>query len=74
MAFSNERIYGGTLTTFPGVLRDDCLRHVVVRQDGRTGQETGSWPSTPSTLQEPEPANLPARPGYSHPAPRGYRK
>src|SRR5215471_3368268 len=40
VAFSNERIYGGALTTFPGVLRDDCLRHVVVRQDGRAGQET----------------------------------
>jgi len=40
VAFSNERIYGGALTTFPGVLRDDCLRHVVVKQDGRSGQET----------------------------------
>ena len=40
VAFSNERIYGGALTTFPGVLRDDCLQHVVVRQDGRPGQET----------------------------------
>jgi len=30
VAFSNERIYGGALTTFPGVLRDDCLTHVVV--------------------------------------------
>src|SRR5262249_19727668 len=26
VAFSNERIYGGALTTFPGVWRDDCLR------------------------------------------------
>src|SRR5215471_18100271 len=40
VAFSNERIYGGALTTFPGVLRDDCLRHVVVKQDGRPGQDT----------------------------------
>jgi very-short-patch-repair endonuclease len=40
VAFSNERIYGGALTTFPGVLRDDCLQHVVVKQDGRPGQET----------------------------------
>jgi very-short-patch-repair endonuclease len=40
VAFCNERIYGGALTTFPGVLRDDCLRHVVVTQDGRPGQET----------------------------------
>jgi very-short-patch-repair endonuclease len=40
VAFSNERIYGGALTTFPGVLRDDCLQHVVVTQDGRPGQET----------------------------------
>jgi very-short-patch-repair endonuclease len=39
VAFSNERIYGGALTTFPGVLRDDCLRHVVVTQDGGRGQE-----------------------------------
>jgi very-short-patch-repair endonuclease len=30
VAFSNDRIYGGALTTFPGVTRDDCLRHVVV--------------------------------------------
>ena len=30
VAFSNDRIYGGALTTFPGVLRDDCLVHVVV--------------------------------------------
>src|SRR6185437_11279056 len=28
------RIYGGALTTFPGVARDDVLRHVVVGQDG----------------------------------------
>ena len=34
MAFSNDRIYGGALTTFPGVARDDCLRHVVVGQVG----------------------------------------
>ena len=33
VAFSNERIYGGALTTFPGVARDDVLRHVVVGQD-----------------------------------------
>jgi very-short-patch-repair endonuclease len=30
VAFSNARIYDGALTTFPGVIRDDCLRHVVV--------------------------------------------
>ena len=30
VAFSNDRIYGGALTTFPGVARDDCLQHVVV--------------------------------------------
>jgi very-short-patch-repair endonuclease len=40
VAFSNERIYGGALTTFPGVLRDDCLRHVVVAQGRGPGQET----------------------------------
>ena len=39
VAFSNERIYGGALTTFPGVLRDDCLRHVVVKQDASPGQD-----------------------------------
>jgi len=39
VAFSNERIYGGTLTTFPGVLRDDCLNHVVVAQDASPGQD-----------------------------------
>ena len=40
VAFSNDRIYGGALTTFPGVARDDCLRHVVVTQDDRPGQES----------------------------------
>jgi very-short-patch-repair endonuclease len=39
VAFSNDRIYGGALTTFPGVLRDDCLVHVVVAQDGSPGQD-----------------------------------
>jgi very-short-patch-repair endonuclease len=40
VAFSNDRIYGGSLTTFPGVARDDCLRHVVVAQDAAPGQES----------------------------------
>ena len=40
VAFSNDRIYGGALTTFPGVARDDCLRHVVVAQDPGPGQES----------------------------------
>jgi hypothetical protein len=39
VAFSNTHIYGGALTTFPGVLRDDCLRHVVVAQGPEPGQE-----------------------------------
>jgi very-short-patch-repair endonuclease len=39
VAFSNAHIYGGALTTFPGVLRDDCLRHVVVAQGPERGQE-----------------------------------
>jgi very-short-patch-repair endonuclease len=39
VAFSNSRIYGGALTTFPGVARDDCLRHVVVAQGSGAGQE-----------------------------------
>jgi very-short-patch-repair endonuclease len=39
VAFSNSRIYGGALTTFPGVFRDDCLRHVVVTQTPGPGQE-----------------------------------
>ena len=39
VAFSNARIYGGSLTTFPGVLTDDCLRHVVVAQGPEAGQE-----------------------------------
>jgi len=39
VAFSNSRIYGGALTTFPGVLTDDCLRHVVVAQGPEAGQE-----------------------------------
>jgi very-short-patch-repair endonuclease len=37
VAFSNDRIYGGALTTFPGVARDDCLRHVVVSPAGPAG-------------------------------------
>jgi very-short-patch-repair endonuclease len=40
VAFSNTHIYGGALTTFPGVFRDDCLRHVVVAQGPEPGQET----------------------------------
>jgi very-short-patch-repair endonuclease len=40
VAFSNTHIYGGALTTFPGVFRDDCLRHVVVAQGREPGQET----------------------------------
>ncbi|HEY7143696.1 MAG TPA: AAA domain-containing protein [Streptosporangiaceae bacterium] len=39
VAFSNMHIYGGALTTFPGVFRDDCLRHVVVAQGPGAGQE-----------------------------------
>ncbi len=39
VAFSNTHIYSGALTTFPGVLRDDCLRHVVVAQGPEPGQE-----------------------------------
>jgi very-short-patch-repair endonuclease len=39
VAFSNSRIYGGALTTFPGVFRGDCLRHVVVVQGSGAGQE-----------------------------------
>lgn len=39
VAFSNARIYGGALTTFPGVSRGDCLRHVVVAQSAGSGQE-----------------------------------
>jgi len=39
VAFSNSRIYGGALTTFPGVFRQDCLRHVVVAQGPEPGQE-----------------------------------
>lgn len=42
VAFSNARIYGGALTTFPGVIRDDCLRHVVVPQDGERGTEASA--------------------------------
>jgi very-short-patch-repair endonuclease len=40
VAFSNARIYDGALTTFPGVIRDDCLRHVVV------SPEPGATPET----------------------------
>ena len=39
VAFSNAHIYGGALTTFPGIARDDCLRHVVVQQTPEPGQE-----------------------------------
>ncbi len=33
IAFSNAALYGGSLTTFPGVGGGDCLRHVRVRQE-----------------------------------------
>jgi very-short-patch-repair endonuclease len=39
VAFSNDRVYGGELITFPGVIRDDCLRHVVVPAPAGAGQE-----------------------------------
>ena len=39
VAFSNSRIYGGALTTFPGVFTSECLRHVVVAQGPGAGQE-----------------------------------
>jgi len=39
VAFSNSRIYGGSLTTFPGVFTGECLRHVVVAQGPGAGQE-----------------------------------
>jgi len=39
VAFSNTRIYGGALTTFPGVFTGECLRHVVVAQGPGSGQE-----------------------------------
>jgi very-short-patch-repair endonuclease len=39
VAFSNAHIYGGSLTTFPGVQRDEPLRHVVVAQTPEPGQE-----------------------------------
>jgi len=52
VAFSNDRIYDGALTTFPGVIRDDCLRHVVVppgglardgsARDGRDGPDASA--------------------------------
>ena len=60
VAFSNERIYGGALTTFPGVARDDCLRHVVVAQaagarpgglGGRRGRRGG--PADPRARADP---------------------
>ncbi|HEY1346919.1 MAG TPA: AAA domain-containing protein, partial [Streptosporangiaceae bacterium] len=41
VAFSNARIYGGALTTFPGVIRDDCLRHVVVGAGAGAGTGVG---------------------------------
>ncbi len=47
VAFSNERIYGGALTTFPGVARDEVLRHVVVGQDA-----IGSGDGVPAEVDE----------------------
>ncbi|MBO0775964.1 MAG: DNA helicase, partial [Actinobacteria bacterium] len=40
VAFSNSRIYDGALITFPGVIRDECLRHVVVSAPAGAGTET----------------------------------
>jgi len=45
VAFSNARIYDGALITFPGVIRDDCLQHVVVAQDAHAG-DTGAGQET----------------------------
>src|SRR6266568_2061816 len=64
VAFSNSRIYDGALTTFPGVIRDDCLRHVVVSQGPGAGQDT-SVASEASAVVDLVLAHARARPGES---------
>src|SRR5215471_2349915 len=49
VAFSNERIYGGALTTFPGVLRDDCLRHVSSPRTAGAGRMPRWMPRCPGS-------------------------
>src|SRR5205807_7825797 len=51
VAFSNTHIYGGALTTFPGVFRDDCLRHVVVAQGPEPGQEVWVMPEVRKVVE-----------------------
>ncbi|MGI5291295.1 AAA domain-containing protein [Nonomuraea polychroma] len=64
VAFSNARIYGGALTTFPGVSRGDCLRHVVVAQPPGPGQEA-SVPAEVDKVVELVLDHARARPGES---------
>ncbi|NRQ40321.1 AAA family ATPase, partial [Nonomuraea sp. NN258] len=64
VAFSNARIYGGALTTFPGVSRGDCLRHVVVAQSPGAGQEA-SAPGEVDKVVELVLDHARARPGES---------
>ncbi|MGP3959688.1 AAA domain-containing protein [Nonomuraea sp. 3N208] len=64
VAFSNARIYGGALTTFPGVSRGDCLRHVVVAQPVGPGQEA-SVPAEVDKVVELVLDHARARPGES---------
>ncbi|MDP4507030.1 AAA domain-containing protein [Nonomuraea turcica] len=52
VAFSNARIYGGALTTFPGVSRGDCLRHVVVAQPAAPTTGPGQEASVPAEVDK----------------------
>ena len=87
VAFSNDRIYGGALTTFPGVARDDCLRHVVTgdadaevaevvrlileHARARPSQSLGVTPSAPP----PRPPPLHPRTPQGHPqTPQGHTR
>ena len=42
IAFSNRYLYGGVLTTFPGVAGQDCLSHVLVQHRPQPGMSTRS--------------------------------
>ena len=64
VAFSNNRIYDGALITFPGVIRDDCLRHVVVPQRPGTDQD-GSLAAEAAAVVELVLEHARQRPGES---------
>lgn len=53
IAFSNAHFYDRSLTTFPGVTEDDCLRHIHVPfAAGQIGSEVSSSPEVNTVVDQ----------------------